>query len=223
MKSTRTLAAAAAILAASYLLASPAEAHASVPAISPGDRIDYVTEDGTASFCTVGYVYTGTNGHAYAITAGHCQTEEPGHVVDGNATATGRFVDSLVAPPRSGGADYGLIDFGPHVTSRPVIGDDLAVAAAEPPAIELGQTVCRLGVSSGEHCGTVIYRYGDEQLMTTDMPASVPGDSGGPVWTLGDDGQAHIVGIWLGDKAAPSSGHRYGRFARLTSALDTLA
>src|SRR3546814_8208698 len=56
--------------------------------------------------------------------------------------------------------------------------------------------------------------YGDEQLMTTDMPASVPGDSGGPVWLVDDNGQAHIIGIWLGDKAAPASGHRYGRFAR---------
>lgn len=62
----------------------------------------------------------------------------------GRATVTGRFVDSLVAPPRSGGPDYGLNDFGPVVTSRPVIGDEIAVAAAEPPAVELGQTVCYL-------------------------------------------------------------------------------
>ena len=198
-------------------------AQAAPPSISPGDRIDYMTDEGSASFCTVGYVYTGSDGHAYAITAGHCQTDDPGHFVDGRATVTGRFVASLVAPPRSGSPDYGLIDFGPDVTSRPVIGDEIAVAAAEPPAVELGQTVCRLGVSSGEHCGTVAYRYGDEQLMTTDMPASVPGDSGGPVWLVADNGQAHIVGIWLGDKAAPASGHRYGRFARLSAALDTLA
>jgi streptogrisin B len=208
--------------AAALAIAAPT-AHAASASISPGDRIDYITDEGSASFCTVGYVYTGSDGHAYAITAGHCETDDPGHVVDGSATVAGRFVDSLVAPPRSGGADYGLIDFGPNVTSRPVIGDDIAVAAAEPPAVEIGQTVCRLGVSSGEHCGTVAYRYGDEQLMTTDMPASVPGDSGGPVWIVDDNGQAHIVGIWLGDKAAPASGHRYGRFARLTAALDTLA
>lgn len=207
---------------AALAMTAPA-AHAAAPSISPGDRIDYMTDEGSASFCTVGYVYTGSNGHAYAITAGHCQTDDPGHVVDASATVTGRFVDSLVAPPRSGGPDYGLIDFGPDVTPRSVIGDEIAVAAAEPPAVELGQTVCRLGVSSGEHCGTVAYRYGDEQLMTTDMPASVPGDSGGPVWLVDDNGKAHIIGIWLGDKAAPASGHRYGRFARLSAALDTLA
>jgi len=181
-----------------------------------------MTDKGSASFCIVGSVYTGGDGVDVSIRAGHCQTDDPGHVVDGSATVTGRFVDSLVAPPRSGGPDYGLIDFGPDVTSRQVIGDEIAVAAVERPAVELGQTVCRLGVSSGEHCGTVAYRYGDEQLMTTDMPASVPGDSGGPVWLVADNGQAHIVGIWLGDKAAPASGHRYGRYARLSAALDTL-
>jgi len=206
---------------AALAMTAPA-AHAAAPSISPGDRIEYMTDEGAASFCTVGYVYTGSNGHAYAITAGHCQTDDPGHVLDGSATVTGRFVDSLVAPPRSGGPDYGLIDFGPAVTPRSVIGDDIAVAAAEPPAVELGQTVCRLGVSSGHHCGTVAYRYGDDQFMTTDMPASVPGDSGGPVWVTDDDGQAHILGIWLGEKTSADSSRRYGRFASLRAALDIL-
>lgn len=204
------------------LVATATPAQAVAAAISPGDRIDYMTDEGSASFCTVGYVYSGANGHAYAITAGHCQTDDPGHVLDGSATVTGRFVDSLVAPPRSGGPDYGLIDFGPAVTPRSVIGDEIAVAAAEPPAVELGQTVCRLGVSSGHHCGTVAYRYGDDQFLTTGMPASVPGDSGGPVWISDHHDQAHIVGIWLGEKSSAGGERRYGRFASLRAAIDIL-
>jgi streptogrisin B len=58
--------------------------------------------------------------------------------------------------------------------------------------------------------------------MTVDMPASVPGDSGGPVWVNDDDGQAHIIGIWLGEKASADSGRRYGRFAGLRAALTIL-
>jgi hypothetical protein len=58
--------------------------------------------------------------------------------------------------------------------------------------------------------------------MTTAMPASVPGDSGGPVWVSDDDGTAHIIGIWLGEKASPDSSRRYGRFASLSAALDIL-
>lgn len=190
--------------------------------ISPGDRIDYVTTDGPASFCTIGYVYTGTNGHAYAITAGHCQADEPGHVIDETTGATGRFINTVIAPPRSGGPDYGLIDFGPRVASHPS-GDTVRFTPdGTPPVVQVGQPVCHLGVSSGTHCGTVAYRYGDEQFMTTDMPASVPGDSGGPVWATDDDGHAHIIGIWLGEKTSADSSRRYGRFASLRAALDIL-
>lgn len=213
----------AAIAASASLLTHTPAAAAATATISPGDRIDYVTDDGSASFCTTGYVYTGTNGHAYAITAGHCQSDQPGRVVEEATGATGRFVNAVVAPPRSGGPDYGLIDFGPHVTSRPAGGTiNFTTTAAPPPAVAVGQTVCHLGVSSGTHCGTVAYRYGAQQFMTTDMPASVPGDSGGPVWVTDDQGQAHIIGIWLGEKTSADSSRRYGRFASLRAALDTL-
>ena len=217
----RTLIAAG--FAASLILALPQPvAHAEADVIRPGDRIDYVTQDGSASFCTTGYVYTGVNGHAYAITAGHCRTDDAGHVVEERSGATGRFTTIVVAPPRSGGPDYGLIDFGPGVVSRPE-GGGLDFADDGPaPLVHVGQTVCHLGVSSGQHCGSVAYRYGDDQFMTTGMPASVPGDSGGPVWITDDTGQAHIVGIWLGEKSSADSDRRYGRFASLTAALDTL-
>jgi hypothetical protein len=190
--------------------------------ISPGDRIDHVTDEGPASFCTTGYVYTGTTGHAYAITAGHCQVDQPGHVVEETRGATGRFTNAVVAAPRSGGPDYGLIDFGPHVASRPTSGTISFATDGTPPVVQVGHAVCHLGVSSGTHCGTVAYQYGDEQFMTTDMPASVPGDSGGPVWVTDDDGQDHIIGIWLGEKTSADSSRRYGRFASLRAALAIL-
>ena len=53
------------------------------------------------------------------------------------------------------------------------------------------------------------------------MPASIPGDSGGPVWYRDTDGAARVIGIWLGEKN--SDGHRYGRFAGLTAGLSILA
>ena len=213
---------AAAVLAAASMLAATPQARATMASIGPGDRIDYVTDDGSASFCTTGYVYTGTNGHAYAITAGHCQVDEPGHVVEANSGATGRFISAVVAPARSGGPDYGLIDFGPHVASRPDSATIGFTSDSRPPAVEVGQEVCYLGVYSGTHCGTVAYSYGDDQFVTTGMPASVPGDSGGPVWVTDDDGQDHIVGIWPGEKSSADSSRRYGRFASLRAALDIL-
>lgn len=189
--------------------------------ISPGDRIDYVTDDGAGSFCTTGYVYTGTNGHAYAITAGHCQTDAPGRVVEEASGLSGRFVNAVVAPPRSGGPDYGLIDFDPTWSAEAPVKPSLS-PRRNLPAVRIGQTVCHFGVSSGQHCGTVAYSHGDEQFMTEDMPASVPGDSGGPVWVTDDGGDAHIIGIWLGEKTSVDSSRRYGRFASLRAALDIL-
>jgi len=57
---------------AALTITAPA-AQAAPPSISPGDRIDYMTDEGSASFCTVGYVYTGSDGHAYAITDYACE------------------------------------------------------------------------------------------------------------------------------------------------------
>lgn len=218
---TRT---AAALLAAglSLLAAAPTAQATSLATISPGERIDYTADDGSGSFCTTGYVYTGTNDHAYAITAGHCHTEDGGRVIAQISGARGHFVATVVAPARTGGPDYGLIDFGPRVASRTATDTVAFAATASPLTPNVGDTVCHLGVSSGTHCGAVAYTYGGDQFMTTGMPASVAGDSGGPVWITDDDGTAHIVGIWLGEKSSADNNRRYGRFASLRAALNTL-
>ena len=67
------------------------------------------------------------------------------------------------------------------------------------PQPRIGQQVCHLGVSSGRHCGTISGVQGVDQYLTTGMPASIDGDSGGPVWTTAN-GYAQIIGIWLGEK-----------------------
>ncbi|MGO9651468.1 hypothetical protein [Mycobacterium sp.] len=54
------------------------------------------------------------------------------------------------------------------------------------------------------------------------MPVSIPGDSGGPVWTRSANGYAQIMGIWLGEKTA-AAGEEYGRFASLATGLRMLS
>jgi hypothetical protein len=216
---TRTIIAAA-ILAGATLLATPTAAQALLPSISPGDQIDYISDRQTETFCTLGYVYTGDDEHVYGVTAGHCQPDTPGYMRDQNSGANGTFVRTNVSPEHSGGPDYGLIDFGRHVLAVPFIGDtpiaNAAVAAPQP-----GQTICHSGVSSGQHCGTIVRAYGDDQYLTANMPPSIPGDSGGPVWYRDADGAARVVGIWVGEKT--SDGKRYGRFAALSTGLSILA
>ncbi len=82
--------------------------------------------------------------------------------------------------------------------------------------------MCHTGVSSGRHCGQIAASQGEDQYLTTGMPVSIPGDSGGPVWTRSANGYAQIMGIWLGEKTA-AAGEEYGRFASLATGLRMLS
>jgi len=214
-----SLTAAISAVAAALLLAAPTS-NALLPSISPGDRIDYISDHQSQTFCTLGYVYTGPDDHVYGVTAGHCQPDMPGYMRDQNSGTRGTFVRATVAPDHTGGPDYGLIDFGRRVMAVPFIGNT-PVSSDTVPTPRLGQTICHTGVSSGEHCGTIARTYGADQYLTTGMPASIGGDSGGPVWYRDDSGAAHVLGIWLGEKTG-SAGERFGRFAALTRGLAAL-
>ncbi|KAA1243790.1 serine protease [Mycobacterium simiae] len=210
----------AAVLAAAALAAAP-PATADAGTVSPGDRVDYVNPDGSAQFCTIGHVYTGPDLHTYAVTAGHCRTTAGGYARDTTTGVSGAFIRAVTVPPRTGGPDYGLIDFG--LASLPVsfIGELPAIPDRREP--RPGQRVCFTGVSSGRHCGgQIVAVHGSDQYLTTGLPAGVPGDSGGPVWIQEDRGRAaRIIGIWLGQKIT-GGGAEYGRFASLAEGLRLL-
>lgn len=111
--------------------ATPTPAHAAVMLISAGDRIDLGSD-----FCTLGYPFTAAH-HSYAIIAGHRQTSPGQRGRDQASNATGGFVRALVDPPHTGGADYSLIDFGPHARVLPLVVGNLTLepeADNPPPA-----------------------------------------------------------------------------------------
>jgi hypothetical protein len=208
-------AAAAAAFVTAGLLISPAPARAGPAVVSPGDEIDFTSPDGAGAFCTLGYTYTG-NGRTYAITAGHCRARG---AIRANSTATGTMLRAIVDPPHTGGADYGLIDFGTHAVALRYIGN-YPVADVHPRPRQ-GQPICHTGAASGQHCAHVTDTYGPDEYFTDDMPRSIPGDSGGPVWTLRSDGSAEVIGIWLGG-IITASGRDVGRFGALNAALADL-
>jgi streptogrisin B len=204
-----------AITALAASVALPGTAAAATITVSPADRID--TAEG---FCTIGYTYNGTDGHTYAITAGHCATHTGQRVTDTDTGAVGTFVRADVDDDHRGGPDYGLIDFGKHALALGFVGN-YPVADAHPTP-RPGQPICHTGVSSGQQCGHVSDTYGPDQYLTTDdMARSIPGDSGGPVWTLRDDGRVEVIGIWLGGRRT-FGGHDAGRFATLQRAFTDL-
>lgn len=210
----------AGVLVATALTSAPA-ARATLITITPGERVDYISPTGVNKFCTLGYVYTGLDRHVYAVTAGHCRSTPGGYVRTTRTGHTGTFVRTVVEPRRgAGGADYGLIDFGTEPFSVHYIGD--IPAGYSHPQPQPGQTICRTGVSSGQYCGQIVSRQGDDQYLTTGMPSSIPGDSGGPVWTRTGNAPAQIIGIWLGERTSGANGAEYGRFASLAEGLRIL-
>src|SRR5258708_639922 len=184
-------------LAAAVLAGVPA-ADAATNTVSPGARAASVAPPAGTQYCTIGCVYPGHDLHTYAVTAGHCRSTAGGYARDQRSGLTGSFVRAIAESPRSGGADYGLIDFGGRSRSGYFIGDTPTTDDHPPP--QIGQSICRIGVSSGQHCGSVVAYHGYDQFLTAGMPDSMPGDSGGPVWIENNDGRAQIIGIWLGEK-----------------------
>lgn len=220
-----TAAAAGLLTTAALGLAGSPTSQAALTVVSPGEEVDYINPGGHSQFCTIGYVYTGVDMHTYAITAGHCRTDPAaGYARDKHNGLTGDFVRTAFEPPRSGGADYALIDFTTHSLPSAFIEGTQGkhtLFTDDHPEPQIGETVCRLGVSSGQHCGQIAAAHGADQYLTTGMPPSIPGDSGGPVWTPTTQGNARIIGIWLGEKAT-AAGQEYGRFASLPSGLRAL-
>lgn len=198
------------------VLAAPAAppAHATTPSVSPGDAISHITADG-ANRCTLGFVFT-ENTTTYGLTAGHCRGPWPGYVKNVTTGALGRFLATSYDPDAPTRADYALIDFGDAPAGTDIIGTPIT-GVDDPDDLPV---ICHTGISSGIHCGQ-LYGHVGHQYTTTGMPASIPGDSGGPVWTLRDGG-AVIVGLWLGEHIT-ADGTSYGRFGALSDAIEGLA
>lgn len=210
------------LITAGLTVAGSFPSHAALTVVSPGEEVDYINPGGHNQFCTIGYVYIGTDMHTYAITAGHCRTDPTsGYARDKRSGLAGDFVRTVFDPPRNGGADYALIDFGTHSLASAFLVDHRKPFLDDHPEPQIGETGCRMGVSSGQQCGQIATGQGEDQYLTTGMPPSIPGDSGGPVWTPTPHGFAQIIGIWLGEKTT-AAGQEYGRFASLSSGLRAL-
>jgi streptogrisin B len=207
---------AGALLAITALLGigAPPAAAQNTATISPGDELVTTAADG-AQMCTLGYTFTNRDtGTTYGITAGHCNGHRSSSVTDRTTGAVGHFVLTVGNADQALDDDYGLIDFGtsrslPIMYGMPVSG----ISAPDPTG-----PVCHDGIKTGVACGQVHSRLFGTQFATSGMPQSIPGDSGGPVWQLGPDNSATVIGIWLGEHIEPN-GPRYGRFTGLTDVL----
>jgi streptogrisin B len=204
------------IAAALSLTACPA-AQAARSTVSPGDEIRAVAAT-LVERCTLGYTYTDpATATAYGITAGHCNKGHSSYVEDRTTGAIGHFV-LTAATDDPLDDDYGLIDFGTN-TAVPTMYGMPVVGMAR---INERNAICHDGIRTGIACGQLGDRYIGPQYLTTGMPNSIPGDSGGPVWQISARGTV-IVGIWLGEHIDDATATHCGRFIDLADVAEQIA
>lgn len=129
------------------------------------------------------------------------------HKNNGNVlgAASGQPVnDFAMFPLARGVVDNGRIQSRPQTGIKPL--DDGLRAITAPmstnlpkgstldvSAVRPGQTVCKAGAVTGRTCGPVVTVNTKTNEITAMVP-SIPGDSGSPMYVVGRDGKAHIVG-----------------------------
>ena len=178
-------------IAMSSMTSAPSAA-AEAAVVYPGMEI---RQDSTV--CTLGFVDVAAR---IAYSAGHCRgsglvTDRNGRFIGVVTTSRDNTPDGTVVRTDQVISDYQTISLAAGVTANNVLpsGRQLVTDAAATPAP--GQQVCHFGVITGESCGT-IERVNNGWFTMENGVVSQKGDSGGPVYTFGDGGQAVLIGLF---------------------------
>lgn len=147
--------------------------------------------------CTLGYV---DPVQRIAFSAGHCRgsgrvTDKDGRLIGVVSTFRDNTPNGTVVRTDQVISDYETIALVPEVTINNVLpGGRQLVADAGAPLVA-GTPVCHFGVITGESCGSV-ERVNNGWFTMSNGVVSQKGDSGGPVYTLADNGKAVIIGLF---------------------------
>jgi hypothetical protein len=171
-------------------------------AIGPGIGIDVSPAgDGKSVSCTAGFLVRTRDGRPGLLAAGHCNPDGgPGQVVirHGGAFAyrnIGTFTETVYDGSNWDDYDIGLItldDPGKIPLTSIVDGHPVTGVATR---VDVGDVLCHFGIrSGGPVCGPVVAAEVNKVRFEA---GGTCGDSGGPVYRLGDDGTAEAVGIYI--------------------------
>ena len=185
------VAAAAGVALMSSMTAAPS-AVAEATVVHPGMEI---RQDSTV--CTLGFVDVAAR---IAYSAGHCRgsglvTDRNGRFIGVVTTSRDNTPDGTVVRTDQVISDYQTISLAAGVTANNVLPGGLQLVTDPAAALSPGQQVCHFGVITGESCGT-IERVNNGWFTMENGVVSQKGDSGGPVYTFGDDGQAVLIGLF---------------------------
>ena len=186
------LAAAAGAAVASLTALSVPAAEADTVVVSPGMEI---RQDSVV--CTLGYVDPVAR---IAYSAGHCRgsgmvTDRDGRFIGVVTNSRDNTPDGTVVRTDQVISDYQTISLAPGVAVNNVLPGGRTLLADPGMALAPGQPVCHFGVVTGESCGT-IERVNNGWFTMANGVVSQKGDSGGPVYTLAEDGHAVLIGLF---------------------------
>lgn len=178
-------------IATSSMTAAPSAA-ADATVVYPGMEI---RQDSTV--CTLGFVDVVAR---IAYSAGHCRgsgpvTDRNGRFIGVVTTSRDNTPDGTVVRTDQVISDYQTISLAAGVTANNVLPGGQPLVTDPAAALAPGQPVCHFGVITGESCGT-IERVNNGWFTMENGVVSQKGDSGGPVYTLDDGGQAVLIGLF---------------------------
>lgn len=147
--------------------------------------------------CTLGFVDPVAR---VGYSAGHCRgngtvTDRGGRFIGVVATAHDNTPDGAVVRTDQVISDYETINLAREVSISTVLPGGRQLVVDPGADLSQGQPICHFGVVSGESCGTV-ERVNNGWFTMSNGVVSQKGDSGGPVYTLADNGTAVIAGLF---------------------------
>ncbi len=182
----------AAVAGPALVALAPAAAADLTVEVFPGMEI----RQGT-TVCTLGFVDAAAR---IGYSAGHCRgtgavTDRDGRFIGMVATARDNTPDGTVVRTDEVISDYETIALGKDVTISTALPDGRQLVVDPGAPLAVGQPICHFGVVTGESCGTV-ERVNNGWFTMSNGVVSQKGDSGGPVYTLANDGTALMIGLF---------------------------
>lgn len=192
--------------AASIAILSPVVAHAEPATVNPGNQIEIQFSNRKVSLCTLTSVVKDKKGDLYGVTAGHCvRKRDDGSPVKKISSrnvpvSDDSFMNNYYGdnsfhhnPDGKTFGDLAIFKLAPGVTTSGVIEDGTPIGNSRSLSdVQKGDDVCKYGRSTQKTCGKVT-KIDHQRGKVEASVFAISGDSGSPIYSVDDNGKAHII------------------------------
>lgn len=191
---------------ASIAILFPAVAHADPATVNPGNQIEVQFSNQKVSLCTLTSVVKDKNDNLYGVTAAHCvKNRDDGSSVkkissrnvpvSDDSFMNNYYGDNSFHYNPNGNTfnDLAMFKLAPGVTTSGVIEGGTPIGNSRSLSdVQNGDDVCKYGRSTQETCGKVTKNDTQRGRVEASVFA-IGGDSGSPIYSVDDNGKAHII------------------------------